>query len=95
MKKNTNTRFPRTTCSAVVTRYPTGCLGLDYQGSMFFWWCFDLKLMIAKIDSLEITRSSVRWQEKYYHNGRYLIPSDYRTRPWNPENETNPATGSK
>ena len=74
------------TCSVVVTRYPTGCLGLDYQGSLFFSWCFDLKEMLAKIDALGIKRSRVRWQEKYYHNGRYLIPSDYRTRPWNPRN---------
>jgi hypothetical protein len=51
---------------------------------MFFWWCFDLNEMLAKIDALGITRSSVRWQEKYYHLGRYLVPSDYRTRPWNP-----------
>jgi hypothetical protein len=74
-------------CSVVVTRYPTGCLGLDYQGSPFFWWCFDLKEMLAKIDSLGIKRSRVKWQERYYHNGRYLVPSDYRLRPWNPRNK--------
>ena len=67
-----------------VTRYPTGCLGLDYQGHQFYWWCFDLKEMLAKLDTLGIKRSRVRWQEKYYHNGRYEKPSDYRTRTWNP-----------
>jgi Leu/Phe-tRNA-protein transferase len=84
-----------TACSVVVTRYPTGCLGLDYQGSPFFWWCFDLKEMLAKIDSLGIKRSCVKWQERYYHNGRYLVPSDYRLRPWNPRNETSAGTASK
>ena len=72
-------------CSAVVTRYPSGVLGLDYRGSLFWWWCFNLDEMLSKIDSLDIPRQSVRWQERYF-DGDYRIAENYKTRAWIPRN---------
>lgn len=69
--------------SATVTRYPTGCLGLDYRGSLFFFWCDKLSEMLEKIDSLQIDRRRVRWQERYF-DGDYRDPKNYKLRRWNP-----------
>jgi len=69
--------------TATVTRYPSGCLGLDYRGAIFCAWCFRLDEMLAKTDALGIPRSSIRWQERYF-DGDYRIPENYKTRPWNP-----------
>ena len=69
--------------TATITRYVTGCLGLDYQGAMFCAWCFDLDEMLAKTDALGIPRAAIRWEERYY-DGDPIIPENYKTRPWNP-----------
>lgn len=80
-KDATPDALPSTACSVVVTRYPTGCLGLDYRGSQFFWWCWNLDDMLEKTDSLGIPRAAIRWQERY-HDGDYRDPANYKTRRW-------------
>jgi len=67
-----------------ITRYPTGCLALEYGGSKFFHWCFDLGEMLAKTDLLGIDRESIHWQERYY-DGDYRDPKNYKLRAWSPE----------
>lgn len=58
---------------------------------MFFWWGFGEENVHAKLADLRIPPQNVTWEERYYHKGRYLIPSDYRTRPFIPQNsELNP-----
>ena len=52
---------------------------------MFWWWCFNLDEMLSKIDSLDIPRQSVRWQERYF-DGDYRIAENYKTRAWIPRN---------
>ena len=79
----------RTTCSAVVTRYPTGCFATDYQGSPFFWWGFEEEAVHAELTRLRIPADRVEWQERYYDR-RYDFsdPRSYRTRPFIPQNAT-------
>jgi hypothetical protein len=86
----TPSALPSLACSVVVTRYPTGCLGLEYRGSQFYWWCWKITEMLGKTDSLGIPRTAIRWQERYY-DGDYRDPKNYKLRPWNPRNsELNP-----
>ena len=82
----------QTTCSAVVTRYPTGCFGIDYNGSMFFWWGFEEQHVHAKLANLRIPPENVKWEERYY-DLRYDFndPRSYQTRALVP-NDRNLAT---
>jgi Leu/Phe-tRNA-protein transferase len=87
IKTATPTALPRTTCSAVVTRYPTGCFGIDYQGSMFFWWGFGENNVHAELERLRIPAKRVKWEERYYDR-RYDFndPRSYKTRKFIPLN---------
>lgn len=75
-------------CSALVTRYPSGCFGIDYQGSMFFWWGFGEKNVHAELERLRIPAPLVEWQERYY-DSRYDCndPRSYKTRKFIPHME--------
>lgn len=68
-------------CPALVTRYPTGCFGIDYQGSMFFWWGF------GELERLRIPAKMVKWEKRYYDR-RYDFndPRSYKTRKFIPQN---------
>jgi hypothetical protein len=84
MKARIKTATP-TTCSAVVTRYPTGCFGIDYQGSMFFWWGFGEEKVHAMLAHLRIPPQNVTWQERYYDRRfDFQDPRCYRTRKFIP-----------
>jgi hypothetical protein len=74
-------------CSAVVTRYPTGCFGIDYNGSMFHWWGFKETEVHAELERLRIPAKRVKWEERYYDR-RYDFndPLSYKTRPFIPHN---------
>lgn len=76
----------RTTCSAVVTRYPTGAFGIDYNGSMFHWFGFTEEEAMAELHNLRIPPNRVKWQEKYYSR-RYDFndPRAYKTRKFIPQ----------
>jgi len=80
-------RRSATTCSAVVTRYPTGCFGIDYQGSMFFWWGFSEAEAHAELERLRIPAQNVEWDERYYDR-RYDFndPRCYSKRKFIPQN---------
>lgn len=87
IKTATPTALPRTTCSAVVTRYPTGCFGIDYQGSMFFWWGFGEENVHAKLADLRIPPQNVTWEERYFDRRfDFNDPRSYRTRQFIPQN---------
>lgn len=73
-------------CSVVVTRYPTGIFGIAYGAMMFWKTCWKEAEVHAAIASLNIPADQVKRQERYYHNGRYLISSDYRLREYIPQN---------
>lgn len=77
----------RTNCSALVTRYPTGCFGIDYQGSMFFWYGFGEANVHAELERLRIPAKRVKWEERYYDR-RYNFndPRSYKTRKFIPQN---------
>ena len=79
--------LPRTTCSALVTCYPTGCFGIDYNGNMFFWWGFGEANVHAELERLRIPAKRVKWQERYYDR-RYDFndPRSYKTRKFIPQN---------
>jgi hypothetical protein len=86
-KLEAESALPRTTCSAVVTRYPTGCFGIDYQGSMFHWWGFGEGKVHAMLAHLRIPPQNVTWQERYYDRRfEFNDPRCYRTRPFIPKN---------
>jgi hypothetical protein len=78
--------LPRTTCSALVTRYPTGCFGINYQGSMFYWWGFKEAEAHAELKRLRIPAKRVKWEERYYDK-RYDFndPRSYKTRKFVPQ----------
>ena len=78
--------LPRKDCSALVTRYPTGVFGIDYQGSMFFWWGWGEKIVHAELERLRILAKRVKWQERYYDR-RYDFndPRSYKTRKFIPQ----------
>lgn len=80
-------RRSATACSAVVTRYPTGCFGIDYQGSMFFWWGFSEAEAHAELERLRIPAKNVEWDERYYDR-RYDFndPRCYSKRKFIPQN---------
>jgi Leu/Phe-tRNA-protein transferase len=86
-QRKTLPALPRTTCSALVTRYPTGCFGIDYQGSMFFWWGFGEENVHAELERLRIPAKQVKWEERYYDR-RYDFndPRSYKTRKFIPQN---------
>ena len=69
----------------VIIRYPTGCFGIDHNGHMFFWWSFDEHEIHKKLAELKVPKRLVKWQERYYKNGRYIVPSDYTLRPYTPK----------
>ena len=70
-------------CSAVVTRYPTGCFGIDYQGCMFFWWGFVEADVHAELERLRIPQQRVKWEERYYDRKyEFNDPRSYKTRPF-------------
>lgn len=86
--KNEQTRssgLDSTPCSVVVTRYPTGIFGIAYAGATFWKTCCKEAEVHNAIASLNIPADQVKWQERYYHNGRYLISSDYRLREYIPQ----------
>ena len=74
--------------AAVVTHYPSGCFGIDYKGSLFFWWGFGEKNVRAELKRLKVDPHNVRWQEKYndpelpFHD-----PRSYKTREFIPNNK--------
>ena len=78
--------LPRKDCSALVTRYLTGVFGIDYQGSMFFWWGWGEKNVHAELERLRIPAKRVKWQERYYDR-RYDFndPRSYKTRKFIPK----------
>jgi Leu/Phe-tRNA-protein transferase len=81
------TTASRTRIRAVVTRYPTGCFGLDYQGRLFFWWGFGEHNIHAEIHRLRIPPANVKWQERYYDRKYHFNdPRSYRTRKYTPKN---------
>jgi len=75
------------TTLATVTRYPTGCFGIAYRGSMFFWWAFDQSKIHEKLEKLRIPANQVKWEERYY-DLRYSLndPRSYKTRKFIPTN---------
>ncbi len=82
-------RRSATACSAVVTRYPTGCFGIDYNGSMFHWWGFVEAEVHAELERLRIPPRRVKWQERYYDRRfDFNDPRSYRTRPFIAQNAT-------
>ena len=70
---------------ATVTRYPTGCFGIDYQGCMFFWWSFSESKIQAELKQLRIPPNQVKWEERY-HDTRFSPndPRSYKTRKFTP-----------
>ena len=94
-EEDADDRLARTTCSAVVTRYPTGCFAIDYQGSPFFWWGFEEDAVHTELKRLRIPADRVEWQERYYDR-RYDFNDrrSYRTRPFIPQNANCPSTGA-
>jgi hypothetical protein len=83
-----------TTCSALVTRYPTGCFGIDYNGSVFHWWGFVEADVHAELERLRIPAKRVKWEERYYDR-RYDFndPRSYKTRKFIPQKTTKPMRG--
>ena len=87
--------LPRTTCSALVTRSPTGCFGIDYQGSMFFWWGFGEPNVHAELERLRIPAKRVKWEERYYDRQYdFNDPRSYKTRKFIPQNAIGMAAGA-
>lgn len=87
-EEDADDRLALTTRSAVVTRYPTGCFAIDYQGSPFFWWGFEEDAVHAELRRLRIPADRVEWQERYYdRNYDFSDPRSYRTRPFIPQNK--------
>lgn len=75
------------TTLVTVTRYPTGCFGIDYQGSMFFWWGFEEANVHAELERLRIPPRQVKWKEKYYDKRfDFNDPRSYKTRKFIPKN---------
>jgi hypothetical protein len=72
---------------AIVTRYPTGCFGIEYNGSMFHWWGFEEAGVHAELERLHIHPCTVKWQERYYDQ-RYPLsdPRSYALREFIPNN---------
>ena len=76
------------TILAIITRYPTGCFGIDYQGSMFFWWGFKEANVHAELERLRIPSRQVKWKEKYYDKRfDFNDPRYYKTRKFIPKNQ--------
>ena len=75
------------TTLATVTRYPTGCFGIAYQNSMFFWWSFSESKIQAELKQLCIPPNQVKWEERYY-DARFgpNDPRSYKTRKFTPTN---------
>lgn len=75
------------TTLVTVTRYPTGCFGIAYQSSMFFWWSFSESKIQAELEQLRIPPDQVKWEERYY-DLRYNLndPRSYKTRKFTPTN---------
>ena len=73
------------TTLATVTRYPTGCFGIAYQNSMFFWWSFDESKIQAELEQLRIPPNQVKWEERYFDT-RFSPndPRSYKTRKFTP-----------
>jgi len=72
---------------ATVTRYPTGCFGIAYQGCMFFWWGFGESKVHTRLKQLRIPPNQVKWEDRYYD--LRFAPSDprsYKTRKFIPTN---------
>lgn len=72
------------TCSALVTRYPTGIFGIAYAGCMFWKTCISEAEVHDELAPLKLPKRHVKWEERYYYLGRYKIPTDYRTRKFIP-----------
>ena len=69
----------------IVTRYPTGCFGINHNGHDFYWWGFDESEVHKQLVKLKVPKRLVTWEERYYRDGRYIVPSDYMTRPYTPK----------
>jgi hypothetical protein len=76
---------------AIVTRYPTGCFGIEYNGSMFHWWGFEESGVHAELERLHLHPCMVKWQERYYDR-RYPLsdPRSYALREFMPNAATGP-----
>jgi hypothetical protein len=87
-KEQAEARRSAAACSAVVTRYPTGCFGIDYNGSMFHWWGFGEENVHAELERLRIPAKQVKWEERYYDR-RYNFndPRCYAKRKFIPQND--------
>jgi hypothetical protein len=95
-KKSETPVAAATTCSALVTRYPTGCFGIDYNGSMFHWFGFVEADVHAELKRLRIPPRRVKWEERYYDRRfDFNDPRSYRTRKFIPQNEKSPDAGEK
>ncbi len=71
--------------TAIVTRYPTGALGLDYMGSMFFRLHTKDSDMIQDIKWLRIPVENIEWVEHYYDRAfDFNDPRSYKKRPMKP-----------
>lgn len=75
------------TCSALVTRYPTGCFGISYAGATFWKLCRNEAEVHEELAALKLPKRHVKWEEKYYDR-RYDFndPRSYRTRKFIPQN---------
>ena len=79
--------LPRTTCSALVTRYPTGCFGIGYAGATFWKLCRNESEVHEELAALKLPKRHVKWEERYYDR-RYEFndPRSYKTRKFIPQN---------
>lgn len=75
----------KTQPTAIVTRYPTGALGLEYMGSRFYRLRTNNAAMIKDLKRLRIPIESIEWVEHYYDRSIPLNdPRCYKQRPMEP-----------
>jgi hypothetical protein len=96
MDRKTNGQSPSPACSALVTRYPTGCFGIGYAGATFWKLCMTEAEVHEELAALKLPKRHVKWEEKYYDR-RYEFndPRSYRTRKFIPQNAPAVATAPK
>ena len=75
------------TCSALVTRYPTGIFGIAFAGCMFWKTYWNESEVHEELAALKLPKRHVKWEERYYDR-RYDVndPHSYRTRKFIPQN---------
>ena len=75
------------TCSALVTRYPTGIFGIAFAGCMFWKSCWTEAEVHEELAALKLPKRHVKWQEGYYYRRfDFNDPRSYRTRKFLPQN---------